>query len=115
MENMESILITIKQMLGVGADYEHFDPEIIAHINSVLADLTQMGVGPSEGFLIEDETSVWSDFIGDNTTKFEAVKSYIFLRVKLVFDPPTNSATIAAYQRDIDRWEWRLNVAAETK
>lgn len=115
MENMESILITIKQMLGPGAEHEHFDLEIIAHINSVLADLAQMGVGPSEGFLIEDETSTWSDFIGTDTTKFEAVKTYIYLRVKLVFDPPTSSATIAAYQRDIDRWEWRLNLAAETK
>ena len=114
MENMESILITIKQMLGPGAEHEHFDPEIINHINSVLADLTQMGIGPSEGFRIEDETSIWSDFIGTDTTKFEAVKSYIYLRVRLIFDPPTSSAVISAYQRDIDKWEWRLNVAAES-
>lgn len=114
MENMESILITIKQMLGPGAEHEHFDPEIISHINSVLADLTQMGVGPDEGFRIEDETSVWSDFIGTDTTKFEAAKTYIYLRVKLIFDPPTSSAVISAYQRDIDKWEFRLNVAAES-
>lgn len=114
MENMESILITIKQMLGPGAEHEHFDPEIINHINSVLADLTQMGVGPDEGFRIEDETSVWSDFIDTDTTMFDSVKTYIYLRVKLIFDPPTSSAVLNAYQRDIEKWEFRLNLAAES-
>ena len=114
MENMESILITIKQMLGPGAEHEHFDPEIINHINSVLADLNQMGVGPDDGFRIEDETSVWSDFIDTDTNLFDSVKTYIYLRVKLIFDPPTSSAVLNAYQRDIEKWEFRLNVAAES-
>ena len=114
MENMESILITIKQMLGPGAEHEHFDPEIINHINSVLADLNQMGVGPDDGLRIEDETSVWSDFIDTDTNLFDTVKTYIYLRVKLVFDPPTSSAVLNAYQRDIEKWEFRLNVAAES-
>lgn len=111
---MESILTSIKKMLGISEEYEHFDPDIIMHINSVFMDLTQLGVGPSEGFAIEDDTSTWADFLGD-TAKFEAVKSYIYSRVRILFDPPTSPVVLEAMKRDIDKWEWRLNVAAETK
>ena len=110
---MESILTSIKKLLGVGDDYDHFDPDIIMHINSVFMDLTQMGVGPSEGFSIEDDIPEWIDFIPD-TKKLQAVKSYIYLRVKLLFDPPSSSAVMEAMNRDIQRYEWRLNVAAES-
>ena len=110
---MESILTSIKKMLGIAEDFEAFDPDIIMHINTVFFDLNQLGVGPSNGFSIEDETSTWSDFV-DDTTKFEAIKSYMYLRVKLLFDPP-NSAAIASMERQIDKLEWRLNVAAESK
>jgi hypothetical protein len=109
---MESILTSIKKLLGIEEEYKHFDPDIIMHINSVFMTLTQLGVGPSEGFTIEDDTSVWTDFIAD-TTKFEAVKSYIHLKVKLLFDPPTSSAVMESYKRMADEYEWRLNVAAE--
>lgn len=111
--NMESILTSIKKFLGIDAEYEHFDPEIIMHINSVFMDLWQLGVGPYEGFTIEDDTSTWEDFL-QGSDKFNAVKSYMELRVKLLFDPPSSSAVIEAYKREIDKWEWRLNVAAET-
>lgn len=110
---MESILTSIKKLLGIGEDYEHFDPDIIMHINSVFMDLTQMGVGPSYGFAIEDDISEWTDFIPD-TRQLQAVKSYIYLRVKLLFDPPTSSSVMEAMNRDIQRYEWRLNVAAES-
>ena len=110
---MESILTSIKKMLGISEEYEHFDPDIVMHINSVFMDLTQLGVGPSEGFAIEDDTSVWTDFLPGNS-KFDAVKSYIYLRVKILFDPPTSPAVMEAMKREIDKWEWRLNVAAET-
>jgi hypothetical protein len=110
---MESILTSIKKLLGIEEEYEHFDPDIIMHINSALMVLTQLGVGPSGGFSIEDETSLWSDFLGDDT-RFEAVKSYIHLKVKLLFDPPTNSAVIESINKSISEFEWRLNVAAET-
>ena len=110
---MESILTSIKKMLGIAEDFEAFDPDIIMHINTVFFDLNQLGVGPSDGFSIEDETSTWSDFV-DNMTEFEAIKSYMYLRVKLLFDPP-NSAVIASMERQIDKLEWRLNVAAESK
>lgn len=109
---MDSILTSIKKLLGIEEEYEHFDPDIIMHINSVFMVLTQIGVGPPEGFSIEDELSVWSDFISD-TTKLEAVKSYVYLRVRLLFDPPTSSAAIESMKRMIDEYEWRLNVAAE--
>ena len=110
---MESILTSIKKMLGIAEEYEHFDQDIIMHINSTLMGLTQMGVGPSNGFSIEDDTSLWTDFVKD-TNKIQAVKSYIFLKVRLLFDPPTSSSVIESYNRMISEYEWRLNVAAES-
>lgn len=111
---MDSILTTIKQHVGIVAEDEHFDDEIIDHINSVFADLWQMGVGPSNVFVIEDDISTWEDFL-DGSDKLMAVKSYMKLRVKLLFDPPTSSTVVEAMKREIDKWEWRLTVAAETK
>lgn len=110
---MESILTSIKKLLGLTEEYEHFDPEIIMHINSVFMDLRQLGVGPEEGFFIEDETSVWTDFVSE-IGKMEAVKSYMYLRVRLLFDPPANSSLIESMNRQIEKFEWRLNVAAES-
>lgn len=111
---MESILTSIKKMLGLAEEYEHFDADIIMCINAVFADLAQIGVGPAEGFYIEDETSVWTDFIPD-LTKLQSVKTYMFLRVKLLFDPASvGSSTLASYERQIAQWEWRLNVEAES-
>lgn len=110
---MESILTSIKKLLGIDEEYDHFDPDIIMHINSVFMVLNQLGVGPSEGFTIEDDTSTWMDFVAD-TTKVEAIKSYIFLKVKLLFDPPASSAITESYNRMISEYEWRLNVAAES-
>lgn len=109
---MESILTSIKKLLGIEAEQEHFDPDIIMHINSVLSILTQIGVGPSEGFRIEDETATWEDFISDNQN-LESVKSYIHLKVKLLFDPPLNSIVIESMNRMINELEWRLNFTAE--
>ena len=112
---IESILTSIKKLLGIDESYEHFDPDIIMHINTVFDDLRQMGVGPVEGFAIEDASAVWTDFI-DDMTKFQSVKSYIYLRVKLLFDSSTlPSAVIQSYERQIEKLEWRLNVSAETK
>ena len=111
---MESILISIKKLLGIGEECDHFDPDIIMHINSVFMDLTQMGVGPSDGFVIEDDISEWTEFMPD-TKKLQAVKTYIYLRVKLLFDPPASSAVMESMNRDIQRYEWRLNMAAESE
>lgn len=108
----DSILNTIKEMLGYPAEYTEFDLQIVMHINSVMADLSQLGVGPKGGFFISGDTEKWSDFINDN--ELNAVRSYIHIRVALLFDPPTNSSVLAAYERQAKEWEWRLNVAAET-
>ena len=111
---MESILTSIKKMLGIAEEYKQFDVDIIMHINSVFTTLTQLGVGPSEGFYIENETNEWTDFMPD-LTKLAAVKSYMYLKVRLLFDPSSlGSATLAAYERQIQEFEWRLNVMAET-
>lgn len=110
---MDSILTSIKKMLGISEDYTQFDADLIMHINSVFLNLTQLGVGPASGFTIEDETTEWTDFINNNA-QLQAVKSYIYLKVKLLFDPPLSSAVIESTNRMIAELEWRLNVAVES-
>ena len=110
---MESILTSIKKLLGIEADYKHFDDALIMHINSVFMILTQLGVGPSEGFSIEDDTATWSDFITTDMS-VEAVKSYIHHRVRLMFDPPS-AGVIESINRTLSELEWRLNVQVDTK
>lgn len=109
---MESILTSIKKLLGIDEMYTQFDDDIIMHINSVFLNLTQLGVGPSEGFLIEDDTATWDDFIGDSN-QLQAVKSYVYLKVKLLFDPPLSSSVTESMNRMISELEWRLNVAVD--
>lgn len=110
---MDSILTSVKKMLGITEEYEHFDVDIIMHINSVFSVLTQLGVGPSEGFSIVDKQDTWTDFIPDDP-RLELVKSYTYMKVRLLFDPPTSSAHMTAMTNMIDEFEWRLNVAAES-
>lgn len=109
---MDSILTSIKKLLGIDEGYKHFDQDLIIHINSVLAVLVQLGVGPEEGFSISDESSVWEDFI-PNSPKLGFVKSYTCLKVRLLFDPPLGSATIEAINRQISELEWRIQVEAD--
>ena len=109
---MESILISIKKMLGISEDYDAFDSVIVMYINSVFSTLTQLGIGSSEGFSVLDEAETWSDFIGDDAA-LEAVKSYTYLRVRLLFDPPLNSTVIESMNRQINELEWRLNALAD--
>lgn len=110
---MESILTSIKKQLGITEEYEHFDGDIIIHINSVFMILQQLGVGPKEGFSIEGEDALWTDFTPD-ISKLQAVKSYVYLKVRLLFDPPSNSALIESMNNLIKELEWRLNVAGES-
>lgn len=109
---MESILTSIKKLLGIEEEYTQFDADIIMHINTVFLNLTQLGVGPSEGFLIEDDTAIWEDFIGDSS-QLQAVKTYMYLKVKLLFDPPLSSSVTESMNRMIAELEWRLNVAVD--
>ena len=110
----ESILTSIKKLLGIAEDYTNFDTDIIIHINSALMILNQLGLGPEEGFRIEDEFAVWSDFIEDEQY-LDGAKTYIYLKVKLVFDPPLSGTVMEALKESIKEYEWRLNVKAETK
>jgi hypothetical protein len=106
---MDSILDSVKKMLGIGEDYEHFDTDIIIHINSVLMILTQIGVGPEEGFLISGADSKWNDFV-TNDILVEAVKSYVYLRVKILFDPPSSSFVLDSMNNQARELEWRINL-----
>lgn len=112
MVDTESILSTIKKMLGIDPDYTNFDVDIILHINAVLALLTQLGVGPAEGYAIVDSSDTWADFIGSDP-RLSMVQSYIYLKVRLLFDPPTSSAAMEATNRLVSELEWRLNVAVD--
>jgi len=109
---MESILTSIKKMLGIAEEYTHFDADLIMHVNSVLSILTQIGVGPSEGFSIEDDVATWTEFIPQGS-KLEFVKSYTYMKVKLLFDPPLSSAVIESTNRMTSELEWRIQVAAD--
>lgn len=109
---MDSILNSVKKKLGIQEDYTHFDEDIIIDINSVFMILNQLGVGPDEPFTIEDEDAYWEDFI-DNT-RIEAVKSYMYMRVRLMFDPPTSGFLVDSLKKQIDELEWRMLVQAET-
>ena len=101
-------------MLGIAEDNTSFDTDIIAHINSTFLILNQLGVGPSSGFRIQDNTNTWDDFVKDNI-QLNAVETYIYLKVKLVFDPPASSAVMEANKQMINELEWRLNTEAETE
>jgi hypothetical protein len=108
----QSILISTKKVLGIAEDYDAFDLDIITHINSAFSTLTQLGVGPAAGFMIQDTTETWSDFIGDDL-QYNAVKSYVFLKTRQLFDPPSTSYLISAVEKQIQELEWRLNTHRE--
>lgn len=107
-----SILISIKKLLGIDKDYVQFDQDIIININSALMSLMQLGVGPQSGFKIRGEEETWNDFIGERID-FESVKTYIYLKVRLTFDPPQSSYLIENIKEQLKEIEWRLNFQAE--
>ena len=106
---MDSILTSIKKLLGIAEEYTHFDSDIIIHINTAFSILTQIGVGPSEGFSITDKTKIWTDFISDQTN-IELVKSYVFLKVKIMFDPPISSVVEKSIKETISELESRISI-----
>lgn len=107
----DSILDKTKKLLGIEADYPAFDVDIIMHINTVFSTLSELGIGPVDGFLIEDNTTQWSAFIVDKPY-LNQVRSYMYLRVRLLFDPPTTSFAIEAIKNQITEFEWRLSLYA---
>ena len=110
----DSILTSIKKMLGITEEYTHFDTDNIIHINTIFMTLNQLGVGPSSGFKIEDDSAMWSEYI-DEDSDLEAVKTYIYLKVKLLFDPPLSSSVIEVMKQSIAELEWRLNVQTSSE
>ena len=111
---MDSILTSVKKIIGISEEDESFDLDLIIHINSVLMILNQLGVGPSKGFSISDKHSLWSDFMPEDSS-IEAVKTYVALKVRLIFDPPTSSAVADAINKTISELEWRILCNVENK
>lgn len=110
---MASILEDVKKLIGPSASYDIFDDELIIHINSVFSILKQMGVGPQdETFKITGRDETWDDFYEEGMN-LEMVKTYVYLKVRLIFDPPQSSSVTEAYNRQIQEFEWRLNVEVD--
>lgn len=109
---MTSILNSVKKVLGIAEDYTAFDVDIIMHINSVFATLQQLGIGPETGFEIEDKTTDWVEYLGEDIN-LNQVKTYVYLRVRLLFDPPDSSYARQAMADQVREIEWRLNVYRE--
>jgi len=107
-----SILIDVKKTLGIDQAYGAFDLDILMHINTAFATLNQLGIGPDDGFMIEDETPEWDAFLGDDL-KLNSVKTYIYLSVRLVFDPPTTSYLIDSLRNQLNELTWRINTYRE--
>lgn len=110
---MDSILNSIKKLIGMDPEYTQFDTDLIVYINSMFAILKQVGVGPENGFSISDDSAKWDEYLPDYDKNFEFVKTYIQQRVKLVFDPPLTSSVLDAMKETIKELEWRLNIAGE--
>lgn len=109
----QSILNSVKKVVGLTEDDDSFDVDILMHINSVFSTLNQLGVGPEEGFEIEDDSVVWEDFLPDKRYNF--VKSYIYLRVRRMFDPPGTSFLGDSYKEQTDEYECRISILRESE
>lgn len=108
---MDSILTSIKKLLGVSEEYENFDQDIMIHINTVFGTLNQLGIGPNEGFFIEDKTMIWYDFT--MSPKLEMIKTYVYLKVRLMFDPPASSVLLESINNTIRELEFRIMLEGE--
>lgn len=111
----QSILKSIEHLLGIQEDDRSFDYDILVAINSILSVLTQIGVGPSSGFAITGTNETWTDFLPENDPRMSTVKSYVHMRVKMLFDPPLTASISEAMNSSIKEFEWRLNIEAETQ
>lgn len=108
----DSILTSTKKILGLADDYTVYDLDVITLINAAFSTLNQLGIGPEEGFAIEDKAATWDTFLGADP-RLNSVKQYVALKVRLMFDPPETSYVLAAMEKQIQEYEWRLNVVRE--
>ena len=109
----DSILMTIRKLVCGDPYADHFDTDLLVHINACFSILNQLGVGPENGFVVTDETQSWSSYVADNRT-LNMVKTYVTLKVKKIFDPPLTSSVLEAMDKEISQLEWRLNVAVDS-
>lgn len=112
MDSTDSILNSVKKLLGLTKDYTAFDQDVIMNINSVFMTLNQIGVGPEKPFVIKGSEETWDQFLS-NINQLESVKMYMFMKVRLAFDPPTSSTVLESYKNQIAELEWRLNSAVD--
>lgn len=110
--NEESILVYVKKLLGIQNDYTHFDPDIIYGINAAFSILTQLGVGPESGFSISDDSKTWNEFISDKL-QLSMIKPYVYLKTRLLFDPPSSATLIDSINATIKEYEFRLFIASD--
>ncbi len=110
---MDSILTSVKKLLGIAEEYTQFDADILIHINSVFLTLHELGVGPESGFAVDDDYTRWTDFIDDNPLLLNAVKSYMYLKVKMLFDPSLTSSVTELMKEEAKELEWRMNVLVD--
>lgn len=108
-----SILKSVKKNLGLELDYTAFDAEVSMHVNSALSTLSQLGFGPNGGFAIDDVTEVWDDFFVGTVAELSQIKTYVYLKVRNLFDPPTTSYVMAAFSSQIQELETRLSIMRE--
>jgi len=108
-----SILLSVKKNLGISSEYTAFDPDLITHINAVFSIIHQLGIGPTAGFTIEDATSKWEDFLQNSSTIVNLIKTYMYLKVRSLFDPPSTSYHLTAMKDLVSEYEWRLNQLRE--
>jgi hypothetical protein len=110
---MDSILDSIKKMLGLADDYDAFDIDILIGINSALMTLNQCGIGPTDGYVVTGRNNTWSDFLGSDRIDLEAVKMYVYVSTRMLFDPPASSSVASALENTKKELEWRLNVQVD--
>ena len=110
---MDSILASIKERIGIAEDDNSFDTDIVDLINSAFADLNDIGVGPSEGFSISNTNDLWDDF-SEDVRVLSSVKDFVYLTVKLTFDPPTQTSLLTSMENRLKKLEWRLNVKCDS-
>lgn len=110
---MESILDSVKKLLGIADDYTPFDQDIIIHINSVFSILASLGVGPDSGYKITDANNTWDEFISESDPRYSMLKTYVYQKVRLLFDPPLTTNHIDALNKSVTELEWRLQIQSE--
>lgn len=115
MGDSESILTSVKSMLGLMEDDTTFDADVLFHINSAIATLTQIGVGPTKGFTVTSKADTYEDFIGDETIPKQFTPLYIYYKTRLGFDPPSSSSTLECMKEALKETEWRLQIWAENQ